>query len=1239
MKKFCYIIIIFALFLASNLFPQVVSELIIIDQFGWLEDSRKVVIFANPINGQNSGAGPYFPGGMFRIRRASDNVTVYSNTISAWNSGNEHAQSGDKVWWGDFSAFKTPGEYYVYDQANNKKSYNFAIGSTIYQDVLKAAVKTYYYQRCGTDVSVACGGNWNHAICHSQDANAELYTTKADPMDVRGGWHDAGDYNKYIPFLDQTVWELMVAYELNPSRFSDDYNIPETGNGVPDIVDEIKWELDWMIRMQMPNGSVANRTAADSPSVRPHLDGATRYYTAPTTWSTATFAAILAHASRLFENFQAEYGNYYQTLLEKATNAWSYLETEPNMYPANGEDGACGLGAACGTSTSDDDKRRRVFASAELFSTTGGAKYHEYFTNNYKNYAETRDNGQHPIEDNVFDASSAVSLNQAFFVYARAAGAKSQIITEIKNSLRTGLDWYQITYYNNQSDAYRAYMFDGHYCWGSSQIKARWGNILVLGIALNVDPTKNMLYKEIAEEYLHYFHGRNPLSWVYMTGVTNLGADKCVTEIYHSWFHDGDAWYDGAPPASLYGPAPGFVPGGPNQFFGRNISPPQGEPPQKAYKDWNTSWPEDSWEITEPAIYYQSAYIMLLSACASASRITISNFAATPSLITNNLPRLVTFQADIYSSGGNITTATLNLAPIGGTKVRMTNVAGTLWQYSYIVPADTTVYEYDLDITAYDDVGSIGFGLTSLMVISSAYLPLLILYDGGDNSPETDFLYGWDWGAVSFKDVTTDPKFGTYCGQIYWTNMFSGIAHVRDNSWTGIDCLGAEKLEFWIKASDKLATNEGVIVKLYSVTTNLGKSAAIELSLTTNWRKVDIDVSFLTNGAEPSFTMENIVGVEFGMADYTPGGTIVYVDDIILAATIIVSNEKANPGIVDKTADTSVAFTCMVESIENISTVTLDLSPLGGGYGKIELVDIGGGIYSNAQLITADSVPEGNYTLPIIAHDISGKTGIGRVNISVAGVQIAILGIVYNGETPLTDANWDCWWPAAASGVGNRGSSFEDSLDDVRNGTYSGKFYVWTNVHSGGAHIPDNSMWMAPWDVSGANNFEFYFKAANGVTIELQLFSYDPIDGTRSSTPLSLTGNGNWLPVRTNMNYFTNGQFNLRKFVGVELSADAGVVVYFDDMLFSANVLVKNELVIPSLVTNIHDNTVQFFADAITANLSIDNVYIDLNLLGGPANAVMTKIVGDTYRYTFTVRSNQSMSSYSIPITARSTTV
>lgn len=120
---------------------------------------------------------------------------------------------------------------------------------------------------------------------------------------------------------------------------------------------------------------------------------------------------------------------------------------------------------------------------------------------------------------------------------------------------------------------------------------------------------------------MHYDHGRNPLSVVYLSNMgtkgAGLGAGKSVMDPYHGWFSQTPR-YQG--PSSAYGPAPGYLVGGPNQFYSRDwVSPPHGEPPMKSFKDWSTGWnaprgdSENSWEVTEPAIYYQAAYVLVLS--------------------------------------------------------------------------------------------------------------------------------------------------------------------------------------------------------------------------------------------------------------------------------------------------------------------------------------------------------------------------------------------------------------------------------------------------------------------------------------------------------------------------------------------------------------------------------------------------------------------------------------------------
>jgi len=239
-----------------------VSSFIHTDQFGYHVNADKVAVLSNPITGYNAALS-YSPPTAIQLRDATTDLVVFTANISVWNSGNTHNQSGDKGWWFDFSSFKTPGSYYVYDPVNNQKSAVFEISNYPYGDVLKATGRAFYYNRCNAPkLPVHAGTQWsdaNNFLNPLQDANCRYIHDRYNATlekDLSGGWFDAGDYNKYVTFTYQTLHDLLYAYEESPDVFGDDWNIPESGNRIPDLLDEIKWELDWLIKMTNPDGSV-----------------------------------------------------------------------------------------------------------------------------------------------------------------------------------------------------------------------------------------------------------------------------------------------------------------------------------------------------------------------------------------------------------------------------------------------------------------------------------------------------------------------------------------------------------------------------------------------------------------------------------------------------------------------------------------------------------------------------------------------------------------------------------------------------------------------------------------------------------------------------------------------------------------------------------------------------------------------------------------------------------------------
>jgi endoglucanase len=200
----------------------VVDNHIKIDQFGYIPDAKKIAVISNPQTGYNNNQ-PFTPSTTYQIRRVSDDVSVLSGTPTAWNAGATHTQSGDKVWWFDFSSLCTVGQYYVYDVGNNVRSYTFEIRGDVYRNVLKQATRTFFYQRCGMAKSTPHAQSpWTDGVCHrgtQQDDDCRLVsnTNVSTSKNLQGGWHDAGDYNKYVPFTFTTLTNMCLAYQENPS--------------------------------------------------------------------------------------------------------------------------------------------------------------------------------------------------------------------------------------------------------------------------------------------------------------------------------------------------------------------------------------------------------------------------------------------------------------------------------------------------------------------------------------------------------------------------------------------------------------------------------------------------------------------------------------------------------------------------------------------------------------------------------------------------------------------------------------------------------------------------------------------------------------------------------------------------------------------------------------------------------------------------------------------------------------
>ena len=616
--------------------------LIKIDQFGYRPADEKIAILSDPQTGYNS-TDSYTPAPTIVVKNSSTYEVVFSGTPVAWASGATHVQSGDRVWRFDFSTFNSPGTYHIADGNNGDiRSEDFVIYQDIYINILNTAFKTFYYQRCGVaKVAPFAQTGFTDAACHTLDVNCRSITAPNDPTQYKnmsGGWHDAGDYNKYVNFAYKPINDLLWSYEINPQAWaSDALNILESGNEIPDLLDEIKYELDWFIKMQDNDGGVfcvvgVQNSASASP---PSADNATRYYGPKTTAASLTVAASFAFASKQFKKIDNATAQTYAALLQtKAITAWQWAVANPSVTYYNASNNL-----AAGEQEVDTYERDmiKLTAAVYLYNLTGD--------NTYKTYVESNYNTSHLMQWTfVYPFENVIQLS--LLHYSHLDGVNTTVANNIKSAFRNSMQnsAQNLPAQTNDLDAYKAYLDPNNIGWGSNQTKCNHGNLYQVYHHFNLNTANNALAEKIMSHYIHYMHGINPNALTYLTKMSALGADRSVNTIYHGWFTESSALWDDVR-TSTYGPAPGFIPGGPNPNWSLDgccpsscgsavnnnlcniTNPPSNQPALKSYKEWNTGWPQNSWEVTENSIYSQSAYLFLLSSIVnqSASIIPIAN--------------------------------------------------------------------------------------------------------------------------------------------------------------------------------------------------------------------------------------------------------------------------------------------------------------------------------------------------------------------------------------------------------------------------------------------------------------------------------------------------------------------------------------------------------------------------------------------------------------------------------------
>lgn len=581
---------------------------ILVDQFGYRPGDTKVAVIhqANASPEDDRSLYAYLNDVYQVVDLNHSNRVVYENQAHIWKGGEINHQSGDRASWFDFSEVNRPGLYAIRNPRTEETSFPFEISDAVYREVLVTATRMFFYQRSGfakrppfadrrwTDDAAFLGPGQDTEARYVYDKeNADL------ERDMRGGWFDAGDTNKYVTFAADSLHHLLTAYSQNPDIWTDDFNIPESGNGIPDLLDELVFELDWLQRMQDEDGGAFIKlgTLDFNYARRPSLDKRPRFYGPKCSSSTIALAGMLAHAALIFQKIP-ELQAIAPTLGQKAQLSWDWYTNHPQQTDCDSQ----AIKSGDADRTVEQQEGLAVLAAAYLGSLYPGVT-------EYPEYLRTHVFEARPFRDSL-GLVYELPVVDAVFTYLERPDAPEELRQRIRSQLTERFqqtpDLYGVV---SDADPYRAAMPDEQYHWGSNAVKANIGNanLDIHQYGLNFNQSTQAT-AERALGNLHYLHGVNPLGIVYVSNMYEFGAEFSANEMFHEWF--GGGIYNNAK-SSPSGPAPGYLTGGPNKNY-TGSAPLSGLPPMRAYLDSNKA-SLSMWEITEPSIVYQGTYVRLLS--------------------------------------------------------------------------------------------------------------------------------------------------------------------------------------------------------------------------------------------------------------------------------------------------------------------------------------------------------------------------------------------------------------------------------------------------------------------------------------------------------------------------------------------------------------------------------------------------------------------------------------------------
>lgn len=492
------------------------AAMIKLNQVGYLPSAQKLA------------AIPAVEASTFSVVMAGTDEQVFSADLSAAATW---APAQESVKLADFSGLNTAGEYQI-RVAGLEDSPVFRVGDDAYQALNAASIKAFYYNRASIELLPEHAGVYARPAGHP-DTNILVHASAADATRPENtvisgpkGWYDAGDYNKYIVNSGISTYALLAAFEHFPAFYTaQNLNIPESENAVPDLLDEAHWNLAWMLTMQDPNdGGVYHKLTNKNFDgiIMPHEATNPRYVVQKGTGATLNFAAVMAAASRVYADYEAQYPGLSAQMLAAAESAWAWAVANPNVTYQQPADIFTG---GYGDSNFSDEFD---WAAAELYITTGEDAY--YTAIDLPNATISV-----PSWGNV---SGLTWVSLAHHRESLTAIADTALIAQRVDGLASQLHQY------TQESAYAVAMRNNDFVWGSNSVALGQAMMLIQAYRLNGERA----YLDSAQSLLDYTLGRNPTDFSYVTGF----GTKTPMHIHHRPSEADD----------VVAPIPGFIAGG-----------------------------------------------------------------------------------------------------------------------------------------------------------------------------------------------------------------------------------------------------------------------------------------------------------------------------------------------------------------------------------------------------------------------------------------------------------------------------------------------------------------------------------------------------------------------------------------------------------------------------------------------------------------------------------------------------